>query len=85
VKQRSTPAHRLAVAFESLQQSGGNWHDWLILSDIAHRELSAASPLTQSFKRRCERSLVDYQRHLKSLPRKIPDLRPPTVHSHAEI
>jgi CHAD domain-containing protein len=81
-KQRSTPAHRLALAFESLQQSGGDWHDWLTLSGIAHRELSAASPLTQSFKRRCEKSLADYQRHLKSLPRKIPDLRPPTVDSH---
>lgn len=65
----STPARRLARTFESLQQSGGNWHDWLTLSGIAHDELGDTSTLTQTFTRRCERSLAEYQTHLKSLPK----------------
>ncbi len=64
-----TPTHRLVRTFESLQQSGGDWHDWLTLSDIAHRKLGSSSPLTQSFARRCEESLANYQSHLKSLPK----------------
>lgn len=67
----SSEARRLARTFESLQHSGGKWHDWLTLSEIAHRELGSSSRLTQSFGRRCERSLAAYQRHLKSLPQDL--------------
>jgi CHAD domain-containing protein len=63
--------HKLARAFESLQQAGGHWHDWFTLSEIARRELGDSSPLTQSFVRRCEKSLTDYQRRLKVFPKKI--------------
>jgi CHAD domain-containing protein len=62
---------KLAQTFESLQQSGGAWHDWLTLSDIAHRELGSSSTLTQSFAHNCEKSLAAYQRHLKSLPKTV--------------
>jgi CHAD domain-containing protein len=62
----SPATHRLARTFESLQQSGGDWHDWLTLSHIAHRELGSASPLTQSFTDRCEKSLSKYQSELKA-------------------
>jgi CHAD domain-containing protein len=67
---RSSP-YRLARAFESLQQSGGEWHDWLTMSDIAHRELGSSSSLVQAFARRCEKSLTKYQRHLKSLSKNL--------------
>ncbi|MEO6911219.1 MAG: CHAD domain-containing protein [Edaphobacter sp.] len=67
-----TPVRRLARAFESLQQSGGNWHDWATLSNIARRELGPSSPLTQFFSQRCEKSLLDYRRHLKSFSKSLP-------------
>lgn len=67
----STPTRNLARTFESLQQSGGDWHDWHTLSGIAHRELGKSSRLAQDFGRRCEKSLANYQSHLKSLPEKL--------------
>lgn len=67
----SAATRRLARTFESLQQSGGNWHDWLTLSGIAHKKLGDASRLAQIFTRRCERSLAKYQGHLKSLPKAL--------------
>jgi CHAD domain-containing protein len=67
----SPSTRRLARAFESLQQSGGDWHDWLTLSHIAHRELGSASPLTRSFTDHCEKSLSKYQLHLKALPKSL--------------
>jgi CHAD domain-containing protein len=67
-----TPVQRLARAFESLQQSGGNWHDHATLRIIARRELGPSSPLTQSFSQHCEKSLLDYQRHLKSFSKSLP-------------
>lgn len=63
----SASTHRIALVFESLQKSGGDWHDLLTLSRIAQRELGSSSPLTQSFTRRREESLAKYQRELKVL------------------
>jgi CHAD domain-containing protein len=60
---------RLARSFESLQQAGGDWHDWLTLSRIARRELGPASTLAQSFAGRCERSLSKYLTQLKAFPK----------------
>lgn len=62
---------RLAQTFESLQQAGGTWHDWLTLSDVAHRELGSSSTVTRTFARNCKRSLAGYQRNLKSLPKSL--------------
>jgi CHAD domain-containing protein len=62
----SPSTRRLVRTFESLQQSGGDWHDWLTLSHIAQRELGSASALTQSFTKRCEKSLSEYQGQLKA-------------------
>ena len=63
-KSARTP-RKLAAAFESLQQSGGEWHDWLILSAIAHEKLGD-SPLTQTFRRRCKTALTNYRHHIQS-------------------
>jgi CHAD domain-containing protein len=63
-KSARTP-RKLAAAFESLQQSGGEWHDWLILSAIADDKLGE-SPLTQSFRRRCKTALTNYRNHIQS-------------------
>ncbi len=63
-KQARVP-RKLANEFESLQQIGGEWHDWLILSEIARDETGESSPLTAAFTGRCRRSLASYRRHLK--------------------
>jgi CHAD domain-containing protein len=63
-KSARTP-RKLAAAFESLQQSGGEWHDWLILSAIAHAKLGD-SPLTQAFRGNCETALTNYRDHIQS-------------------
>ena len=64
-KSARTP-RKLAAAFESLQQAGGDWHDWLILSAIAQDKLGD-SPLTQAFRGYCETALVNYRSHIQSL------------------
>jgi len=64
-KQARMP-RKLATEFESLQQIGGEWHDWLILSEIARDETGESSPLTTAFSGKCKRSLASYRRHLKT-------------------
>ena len=55
---------RLADAFESVQEAGGRWHDWLVLAAVANDKLGASSPLTMSFTRRCRSALAAYRRRL---------------------
>lgn len=62
---------KLARIFEEVQQAGGRWHDWLLLARIAREELSDSSMLAKLFARRCERSMAEYKRHLKSLSQKL--------------
>jgi CHAD domain-containing protein len=76
---KSSSARKLAAAFESLQQSGGNWHDWLVLSTIAHDHLGNSSALAQTFRHRSQTALSTYRTHLStlSLP---PHPNHPTLH-----
>jgi CHAD domain-containing protein len=78
---KSNAIARLARTFESLQQSGGDWHDWLTLSQIAGREFGSSSQLTRSFTGQCEKSLAAYQRRLKSLSRTLATIAPDTTAS----
>jgi CHAD domain-containing protein len=57
---------KLARSFEELQQAGGEWHDWLVLSALAANQLGSDSPLTQNLTRRCRRSLQAYKKRLSS-------------------
>ncbi|WP_035349408.1 CHAD domain-containing protein [Edaphobacter aggregans] len=63
-KSAKTP-RRLAAAFESVQEAGGHWHDWLVLADIASNRLGGSSPLTKAFLHRCHLALTVYRRHLR--------------------
>ena len=46
----ATAARRLAAQFERLQQAGGEWHDWLVLAQVANGELSpSGQKLPQRF------------------------------------
>lgn len=58
----------LASEFESLQQSGGDWHDLLTLSATARHELGKRDPLTRELDRRCEAALAAYQEQLGHSP-----------------
>lgn len=66
-KSARTP-RKLARTFESVQQAGGDWHDWLILSTIARNELGKSSPLTESFTHKCHSALTAYRKRLDQLP-----------------
>ncbi|HEY6413295.1 MAG TPA: CHAD domain-containing protein [Edaphobacter sp.] len=63
-KSARTP-RKLAAVFESLQQAGGEWHDWLILSAIAYDKLGDSS-LTQAFRRQCQTALAAYRTRLQA-------------------
>lgn len=58
-------AHRLAAHFEDLQQAGGRWHDWLILSEIAADELGDSAELPHRFAAHAEIALHDFRHRLR--------------------
>jgi CHAD domain-containing protein len=58
-------AHRLAARFEQLQQAGGTWHDWLLLSELATRKLGRSAKLPPRFAAQADRSLRTFQRQLR--------------------
>ncbi|QNI37391.1 CHAD domain-containing protein [Edaphobacter albus] len=61
-KARAT--RQLAQSFEDLQQSGGDWHDWLVLAEIAKKELGSSSPLVTELSNRSHAALAAYKEHL---------------------
>lgn len=63
--QSATNAHRLAAHFDNLQQAGGEWHDWLLLADIAAGELGKSAQLPDLFTAHADRSLDLYKRRLR--------------------
>jgi CHAD domain-containing protein len=63
-KQAKRP-RSLVESFESLQQSGGEWHDWLVLSEIAEDRFGKSSPLTKALSERSHTALGAYRRHLQ--------------------
>ncbi|HEY1964594.1 MAG TPA: CHAD domain-containing protein, partial [Acidobacteriaceae bacterium] len=56
---------RTAASFESVQEAGGHWHDWLVLAEIASARLGPSSPLSKLFNQRCRLALTVYRRHLR--------------------
>jgi CHAD domain-containing protein len=64
---RAKRPRRLAESFERLQQSGGEWHDWLVLSEIAEDKLGGSSPVTGALTHRSRVALAAYRRHLREI------------------
>jgi CHAD domain-containing protein len=58
-------ARRLATRFEHLQQAGGEWHDWLLLTDLASNKLGDSAELPRRFAAQAERSLNTFKRRLR--------------------
>jgi len=61
-------AHRLAARFEKLQVTGGQWHDWLILADVAAGELGDSAKLPPLFAAHAQSSLRAFKRQLAHQP-----------------
>jgi CHAD domain-containing protein len=63
----SRQAKQAAKRYESLQQAGGEWHDWMELAEGAREELGRHHPLAEDFKRRCHGHLDQFQELLHPL------------------
>ena len=61
-------AGELAATFESLQQAGGAWHDFLTLTEITSQHLGRKSPLAETFTRQCNTALNHYKEALRHQP-----------------
>jgi CHAD domain-containing protein len=58
-------ARRLAKRFEAIQQTGGTWHDWLLLTHISRGELTASAELTRRFAAKIQPALQEFRRQLR--------------------
>ncbi|GAC1416945.1 MAG: hypothetical protein NVSMB62_07030 [Acidobacteriaceae bacterium] len=65
VPESATAARRLAAKFESMQEAGGHWHDWMQLAGVAVDELGRSAALPQRFTEHADSALSDYQRRLR--------------------
>lgn len=62
---KSAPvARQLAAQFESLQQAGGQWHDWLLLAEVSASKLGGSAKLPQIFSAKTNRALENFKRRL---------------------
>ena len=60
-------ARRLAMQFENLQEAGGQWHDWLLLSEIARTRLGDSSELPRRMAARAQKSLREFERRIEKM------------------
>ena len=56
-----------AERFEAVQEAGGKWHDWLLLTQIAGRFHGRKTELTLRFKKHREAALAEYRLRLVDL------------------
>ena len=61
---KAVKARRLAARYEDLQQAGGEWHDWLLLAELATDHLGKSSMLAARFHANADKALRAYQRRL---------------------
>ncbi|HKO20977.1 MAG TPA: CHAD domain-containing protein [Acidobacteriaceae bacterium] len=71
-------AHHLAAEFEDLQEAGGQWHDWLLLAEIARRSLGNSAELPKRLAARAEKSLKQFERQIERM-----NAQNPQPHSEA--
>jgi CHAD domain-containing protein len=60
-------AHGLAERFESMQEAGGRWHDWLLLEQLAHHFHGKGAELTERYAKHRDSALADYHLRLSEL------------------
>ena len=61
----ATRARALAHRFEAIQESGGQWHDWMILSEVAAGELGDSAALPQRFSVHAAEALDEFRKKLR--------------------
>ena len=62
-----TEARDAAQRFESIQDLGGRWHDWLLLQHLAEHSLGKQSALAKRYAGHAAAALADYQLRLADL------------------
>ncbi len=60
-------AKRLAERFEAIQESGGKWHDWLLLQEIAAKHHGNGAALTDRYAQHRDAALASFQTQLADL------------------
>lgn len=65
VPESASAARRLAARFESMQEAGGQWHDWMQLAEVAEDELGKSAALPRRFTDHAESALSGYKRRLR--------------------
>jgi CHAD domain-containing protein len=63
----ATKARRLATQFEDLQEAGGQWHDWLLLAEIAREHLGNSAELPRRYAARAEKCLKQFERQIEKM------------------
>jgi CHAD domain-containing protein len=59
-------AKRVAEGFEQLQESGGSWHDAMLLRKLARKKLGKRSRLGPVFEEREQKALAEFRRRVAS-------------------
>ncbi|SEB69340.1 CHAD domain-containing protein [Terriglobus roseus] len=62
-----TAVRGLAERFESMQEAGGRWHDWLLLEQLAHHFHGKGAELTERYAKHRDSALADYHLRLSEL------------------
>jgi CHAD domain-containing protein len=62
----SAQAKRAAKRYQSLQEAGGQWHDWLTLADVATHELGDDHPTAAHYTELRDQHLNGYRSQLDS-------------------
>jgi CHAD domain-containing protein len=60
-------AQQLTSRYEEIQESGGQWHDWMLLRDIAVTRQGKRAALPQRYAEHRDQALARYQSHLADL------------------
>ena len=63
----SAAARRIAKSYESLQESGGSWHDWLNLAGLAINELGDGHPTAMHFVQLRDRHLDAFRNQIDAM------------------
>ncbi len=58
---------QMAETFEAVQEAGGKWHDWLLLTQISNRFHGRKAELSKRFRKHRDAALADYHLRLADL------------------
>jgi CHAD domain-containing protein len=62
-----TALRHTAERYEAMQEAGGEWHDWLLLTQLSTRFHGRKAELTQRFRKYRDASLAEYRMRLADL------------------